>query len=327
MAYEAVDCVDAGTDYCPCYLAETNNCLICSQLKGKVFCDCINWKGVCIYQEYVWNGKKMKEPREDYNAEVKKVETINENVIFLSLKVSRTLSRELNQPGSYVFLRDEGYPEFFNVPMSIMSADEINNIVDILIQVRGVKTRPLKCIEIGQSVVIRGPYWNGIIGLKNLKTVKDQNCLMVIRGISQAPSLLVAKKLKFSNNNVFVILDGGSSKTTLSKKYFDEMGCTVTEANLLNGRTFDEDARNLIMNIIEKEKIKLVFSGGSSIIHKSVMGIIKLFTNDILFSCTNNANICCGEGVCGSCTMRLKDGRRIKMCKTQSDPIDIIGGL
>jgi hypothetical protein len=86
MAYEAVDCVDAGTDYCPCYLAETNNCLICSQLQGKVFCDCINWKGVCIYQEFVWNGNKMKEPRENVPVSILEKRFINENILFLKLK-------------------------------------------------------------------------------------------------------------------------------------------------------------------------------------------------------------------------------------------------
>ncbi|NFG18899.1 sulfide/dihydroorotate dehydrogenase-like FAD/NAD-binding protein, partial [Clostridium botulinum] len=49
MEYEIKDCIDAGSEYCPCHLAETGDCILCSQLSGKKFCDCINWKGVCIY--------------------------------------------------------------------------------------------------------------------------------------------------------------------------------------------------------------------------------------------------------------------------------------
>lgn len=66
MEYEIKDCIDAGSEYCPCHLAETGDCILCSQLSGKKFCDCINWKGVCIYQEFIWNGKKAKEERETY---------------------------------------------------------------------------------------------------------------------------------------------------------------------------------------------------------------------------------------------------------------------
>lgn len=325
MAYEAVDCVDAGTDYCPCYLAETNNCLICSQLQGKVFCDCINWKGVCIYQEYVWNGERSRDSRESLSAYIIEKSQINDNCLLMRIKVTRTLARELNQPGSYIFLRDEKCPEFFNVPMSVMCADESKGTIDILIQIRGVKTKVLK--DVNESIIIRGPYWNGIMGLKNLKIVRNKNCLIIVRGIAQAPSVLVAKKLRFSGNNVFVILDGGRSQTTISKKYFESMGCSVIETNLLNGRALDDNGRRIIMDYIEKEDIHLVFSGGTDIIHKSILDIINSYSQNILFVCTNNSNICCGEGVCGSCSIRLKDGRRIKACKSQVDPIDIIGGI
>jgi len=325
MAYETVDCVDAGTDYCPCYLSETDNCLICSQLQGKAFCDCINWKGVCIYQEYVWNGRKKKEPRKDLKANILEMKMINDNTMFLKLKVSRTLARELNQPGSYIFLRDEKYPIFFDVPMSIMQSSEVEENVDLLVQIRGIKTKVLKNID--EFITIRGPYWNGIMGLKNLKAVKNKNCLIVTRGISQAPSVLVAKKLRLSNNSVFVVLDPGSCNTDITKDYFESLGCNVVETCILKNRAMDENACSLIKSIIEGHNISLVFSGGSDIIHKGIMKISNSLRQDILFACTNNASICCGEGVCGSCTTRLKDGRKIKSCKAQVDPIDFQGGI
>lgn len=325
MAYEAVDCIDAGTEYCPCYLAETNDCLICSQLQGKVFCDCINWKGVCIYQEYIWNGSKSKDHRENLSAEILEKRFINPKIIYLKLKVTKTLARELNQPGSYIFLRDEEYPNFFDVPMSIMFSDEIKDTIEILIQIRGAKTKVLNNER--QHIMIRGPYWNGIIGLKNLKSVGNKNCLIVTRGIAQAPSVLVAKKLRFSGNNVTVLLDPGNSGTNLSSKYFDSLGCSVKEINILNNRVFTEDARSIIQTEINTKPISFIFSGGSDLIHKSLLEIRKSCNNRILFACTNNANICCGEGICGSCNTRLKDGRRIKACKAQIDPADIMGGI
>jgi len=325
MAYETVDCVDAGSDYCPCYLAETNDCLICSQLQGKFFCDCINWKGVCIYQEYVWNGKKKKDLRKNISVSVLEKKMINDRVLFIRFKTSKTMARELNQPGSYIFLRDEKYPEFFNVPMSVMYSDEVIGTVDLLVQINGVKTKVLK--DTDDNLLIRGPYWNGILGLKKIKSVKDKNCLIVTRGAAQASSVLVAKKLRFSNNNVFVILDGGTTNTTISRDYFEKLGCKIIETSLIDKKRFNDSAAETIKRIISKEDIKLVFSGGTDIIHKNIISIIKCCSNNILFSSTNNAYICCGEGICGSCNIRLKDGKRIKACKSQIDPMDILGGI
>jgi NAD(P)H-flavin reductase len=325
MAYEAVDCVDAGTEYCPCYLAETNNCLICSQLQGKLFCDCINWKGVCIYQEYVWNRNKRKESRETLDAKVLEKYYVNDRVIFIKLKVTRTLARELNQPGSYVFIRNVNDPEFFDVPMSVMYSDEVAETADMLIQVRGVKTKSLE--DVGDLLLVRGPYWNGILGLKNLKSIKDKNCLIIVRGIAQAASVLAAKKLCYSGNKVSVLLDEGSAGTVFSERYLTKMGCTVKGIELLEKKKFKSEALTLIEEEINNKDISLLFSGGSDFIHKNIIDIIKNTKADILFSCTNNSSICCGEGVCGSCTTRLNDGKRIKCCKAQIDPVYIIGGI
>mgnify|MGYP000921887947 CR=1 FL=1 len=56
MIKERMDCIDCGTEYCPCHLAESGECIMCSQLQGECFCDCVNWKGVCVYQELFNNG-------------------------------------------------------------------------------------------------------------------------------------------------------------------------------------------------------------------------------------------------------------------------------
>ena len=70
MIKEAVECIDLGTEYCPCKLAEQGQCLICSQCQGECFWDCLNWKGVCVYQELYNNGNKAKEGRKTYDCTV-----------------------------------------------------------------------------------------------------------------------------------------------------------------------------------------------------------------------------------------------------------------
>ena len=139
--YQVLDCIDAGSEYCPCFLAESGECLTCSQLQGKTFCDCKNWKGVCIYQEYVWNRFRMKERRENTTCELVGKTVVAKNITILKIKVNKTMARELNQPGAYVFLRRNDEPGYFDTPMSVMTVDE-GSTVDIAVQIR-VKTKAL----------------------------------------------------------------------------------------------------------------------------------------------------------------------------------------
>ena len=69
MVNQRLECIDAGSEYCPCYLAETDDCIICSHLQGKEFCDC-NWNGVCVYQDFCWLNEKKKDIRKTIEAQI-----------------------------------------------------------------------------------------------------------------------------------------------------------------------------------------------------------------------------------------------------------------
>ncbi len=69
MGHSTYDCIDAGTENCPCYLALTGDCLTCSRLQGKDYCDCM-WKGVCIYNEFQQAGERINNPRKDFKAKI-----------------------------------------------------------------------------------------------------------------------------------------------------------------------------------------------------------------------------------------------------------------
>ena len=88
MIREATDCIDAGSEYCPCKLAEMGECILCSQMHGECFCDCLNWKGVCIYQEFSNNGMKAKEGREKYSSRILDYSNFNNELIIIKLSVN-----------------------------------------------------------------------------------------------------------------------------------------------------------------------------------------------------------------------------------------------
>ena len=52
----------------------------------------------------------------------------------------------------------------------------------------------------------------------------------------------------------------------------------------------------------------------------------ELERKDIDLSCCNNMKMCCGEGICGSCTARFSGHRVKRLCKVQTDPRSIFGG-
>ncbi len=310
------ECIDVGSEYCPCYLAETNNCITCSQLQGKEFCDC-NWRGVCVYQELLMNRNKIRQQRDYYKSEIEDIREIGKDSYILKLKVTKTLARQLKEPGSYVFLRDERLPQYFDVPMSVMQSDALNGEITIAFKAVGAKTNSLKKCD--ENILVKGPYWNGIYGLSSLKSVKEKTCLVLARGISQAPALLAIEKLVKNKNKVKLVLDGGSIGELFIHDYIKDMDIDTYEEDLMS-----EKGRTLIKQLLLNQDVALIYSAGSDLLHMSIINILDELELEPYLAVTNNNEICCGEGICGGCTIRLKDGTRAKACKTQIDSRKVI---
>lgn len=323
--HQKMECIDAGSEYCPCYLSEIGECIMCSQLQGKTFCDCTNWKGVCIYQEYIWNKSRMKEGRKSFLCSILDVTNVSESVAIFTIKTTRTLARELNQPGAYVFLRQGDNPAFFDTPMSIMRANENEGTIEIAVQVRGVKTKNLTYPS--GKILLRGPYWNGILGLKYIKGITNEKTLLIVRGIAQAPAVPVAKRLAKAGNQVTIILDEGKAEANFAETDFLSYGCRVIHKPLLDKNlNIPEESLEFIKEFITEHDIQLVYSGGTEKLHRGIASLVIQINKEIYLTCSNDGKFCCGEGVCGSCHERLKDGSRIKTCKTQLSPVEIFGG-
>lgn len=318
-----LDCVDAGSAYCPCHLAETGECIMCSQLQGRTFCDCANWKGVCIYYDFVSNRSQMRAQRKSRSCRIIKRDEVSEGLVLFSIETGRELAKELNEPGTYVFMRDEDSPAYYDTPMSVMTSDETAGTIIAAVQVRGVKTKALGSLR--EKVEIRGPYWNGLLGLKYIKGLRGSSALIIARGVGQAAVVTAAAKLVAGGNKVKVILDTGRNSRNFTEKYFQELGCEVALQTLLSGRALEMPAETsaYIQNCIREDQVKLVISGGSEKLHQKIAGLLLALEDKPFFACSNDAKFCCGEGICGSCHTRVEDGSRIKVCKTQLNPFSL----
>ncbi len=322
--HQLLECIDAGTEYCPCYLAESNECIMCSQLQGNTFCDCRNWKGVCIYQEYIWNRSRIKEGRREITCRIAEKKTVSGNLMILTLEANRTLARELNEPGAYVFLRDPRDPGYFDTPMSVMMVNEEEGTLSFAVNTRGVKTKALAGLE--NEVSLRGPYWNGILGLKYLKGFRRGKALLVARGVGQAPAIAVARKLILAGNQVDMVVDAGNIGVNFAEQYFRDLGCKIILQTVFdkNKLTVSPEALKFIKRQVEDEGVRLVYCGGPELMNRDIKELIQGLEQEVYFVCSNDAKLCCGEGICGSCQTRLHDGNRVITCKTQLNPMEII---
>lgn len=326
MNREKADCIDCGTEFCPCKLAEAGECILCSQLNGKCFCDCLNWNGVCIYQELYNNGMKAKNGRSTYNCKVVYVKKYEEELITIKIEVPHKLALDLVKPGGYIFIKtNEG--EFSDVPISIMDSDIDNDILALAIEIRGIKTKKLLNTNANDILQIRGPYWNGVFGQKNIEKQVNNNVLVLARGIGMAPMIPVIRRLKNNNNNVDVYVDNGTFKEDFYNEYIEKYECEKKETTLLNKGELSEECKYIIKNSIKDKDIKLIHIAGADILtYKVIEFLDQLERKDILLSCCNNFKMCCGEGICGACTARFAGHKVKRFCKFQTDPRNIFEG-
>jgi NAD(P)H-flavin reductase len=325
MIKEAVDCIDAGTEYCPCKLAEYGQCLICSQCQGKVFCDCLNWKGVCIYQEFHNNNSKAKDGRKTYNCVIKDVTNYHDNLIMIKFKAPHKLVIDLIKPGSYIFIRSDEN-EYFDIPISIMNCDIENDIITVAIEIRGVKTTKLQNVKLDENIVIRGPYWNGVFGIKNILAQKKAKALVLARGIGLAPMIPVIRKLISQDNELQVVIDTSPFKENFVSEFLNNYEIKATEKSLLDKGKLSDHAKVIIKDALEDD-VKYIHVGGADILTYSVINYLdEINRNDVSLSCCNNFKMTCGEGICGACTARFSGHRVKRFCKEQADPRNIFEG-
>jgi len=162
MEHNNIFCVDCGSENCPCYLSQTEDCLMCSRLQGKDYCDC-NWKGVCIYNELMQNGGTINELRTAFRAPIKEKKSFACGITVFALKVGIGFAIKCSEPGSYIFVKGENEPSFYQTPISVMKSDMQNGVIYIAVQQVSAKSKMLIAAE--DALIVRGVYRNGIIGL------------------------------------------------------------------------------------------------------------------------------------------------------------------
>ncbi|OPY27234.1 MAG: hypothetical protein A4E27_00584 [Methanobacterium sp. PtaU1.Bin242] len=298
------ECIDASSDYCPCYLAEVEECLSCSLLNGEKTCNC-TWTGTCKFNEFLWAGKQVESHRKTILCKIleKKME---ENLLILTLKVPHKTAVNLKEPGSYIFIRTCLKPSFFDLPLAVMCANEIEDYIIVTVDIKGPKT---KALQQNQNVVyLRYPYYNGIFGLKQLKKTFNSNCLVILGGIAQASGVMLIDKLIENKNNIVLLID--RSYPFFIKKYIAD-DVKIYKKNLSN-----REGEKFLQDILFSFNIDFIYIGGCGKLQENVLHLLKSHQYPARLTLSNNNRLCCGEGICGSCEITIK-GQRLRTCKEQ----------
>ena len=194
MTYFNPICADVGTRNCPCPLAETGDCLVCSRLSGARECSC-RWAGVCVYNEYMQNGSMVRTKRKARSTEILQRLRQGDDLLMLQLRVPRGFALEASQPGSFLFLKPPGAPEMSSVPVSVMAADVERESLWVILKIISVKTKALAACE--DFLEMRGIYRSGLLG-KGVAGMLDlhdpgasvrKRWLILTKGVGFAPAV------------------------------------------------------------------------------------------------------------------------------------------
>lgn len=309
-----LNCIDAGTENCPCYLAVTGDCLVCSRLQGKNYCDC-EWQGVCIYNEFIQGNSKVNNPRHDFEAAIISKKLYKEDLIVYVLDVGKGFAMKAGRPGSYLFVKARGASGFYDIPISVMKADVEQGSVHLAIKVISTKTKALMQEE--EKLVVRGPYRNGIQGLSAIlaKRKKETKTLIVAKGIGVAPGILIHQTL-LGKDEIDMIIDTEKISDELISDYMDDEAQSA--AGVIKYMALADSETEKVMESMMREKgynnvILLV----SDYYIEKLGALSKRLLPSANLAMSNNFHICCGEGLCGSCAVDLPGGKTIKMCKCQ----------
>ncbi|MEN2259538.1 2Fe-2S iron-sulfur cluster-binding protein [Paraclostridium benzoelyticum] len=245
--------------------------------------------------------------KKDVLCDVVTKKELKEDIYLLEIRTPKILLEELLNPGSYILLRcKDQIDSRYNVPISVMDIDVENEILKVIIKEVGHKTKSLLSFD---KVWVRGPYLNGVLGLKEFKLTTNSNVAVILSGLSQVNAPKIIKYILKNNNHVEVFVD---TRRTILDEVIDKIKELNVNIHFINIKEDEE----LIKDYIRRNNVELVYSGGFNSFNKEIMKLVDSVDENIRFSIANNNLIVCGEGICGGCTVVI-NGKRTKSCKAQ----------
>ncbi len=307
-------CGDLNSEFCPCILAETNRCEYCTRLQGKDYCEC-HWSGKCPLYEKYWlerSGRTLKKNlRPDFTGTILSRRAVGAQIYLYEIAVPDVLAEKLHATGSFVFLRCPDDPREARFPVGVMGLEASR--LTLAVEAVGVKTQ--RFVHLAKNeIIVTGPYFNGILGSPWIDNLEFGNVLLIAGGSGQAPAVSIAQKLS-AHNEMTCLLSAGKSGVLFALPYLKKL---LKKEALFIIDSLPDDGMELLEKLWRR-KWDLIVSAGPDGQHGAVIRFFKEKGVNVPMAATNNAVMCCGEGLCGSCRKTLKSGHAVRMCKAQVD--------
>lgn len=325
MKYNNCICIDAGTPNCPCPLAETGDCLVCSRLNGRDKCDC-SWCGLCIYNEFIQNDEKARNRRKEAALPIVSRRWYGSDIVIIEIGADKKTVLEGSNPGSIMFLNGTQDP-YFAVPVSIMRTDMQRSTVSFALKVISAKTKAIAKSE--EKLFARGIYRNGLLsgsleaeplsislikGAQGASTAASW--LFLTKGVGFAPAVNIIDRLPAE---VFADMVIDTEKITE-----EIISDTLSRCDAVRNGSVKMDIAPLMRLLDEEDKLRQkyekmigtydkVFILASDYYIKALSAAFGIPDDRLVYA--NNFNMCCGEGICGACCHVDENGNVSKMCK------------
>ena len=352
MTYFNPICADVGTRNCPCPLAETGDCLVCSRLSGARECSC-RWAGVCVYNEYMQNGSMVRTKRKARSTEILQRLRQGDDLLMLQLRVPRGFALEASQPGSFLFLKPPGAPEMTSVPVSVMAADVERESLWVILKIISAKTKALAACE--DFLEMRGIYRSGLLG-KGVAGMLDlhdpgisvrKRWLILTKGVGFAPAVnlirwaagridihVIADPEKVGDDVILQQFrawrpeghrsEGGRFRLefqslaklleqTAAASPLQQTDSITTAPPAAALHTSGSHDPDLNAPCLQQTDYDRIFLLASDYYIKRLSAVMKIPPDKLVFC--NNFHLCCGEGICGACGHVDAAGNLRKMCK------------
>lgn len=295
MAEEFRTCADAGSVNCPCVLASCDRCLICSRLSGKDCCSC-SWQGICVYNEFLQNGSVPAGRRTGNLYRIQKKIWYGKDLAVIRLEAPRGFAEKSSVPGSCVFARAAGDPESFDMPVSVMRADYETGLIELAVRMCGPKSRRLLAAE--SFMQVRGIYCNGLLGAEKLISGRRKSVLCMSKGVGIAPVSAYCRWAT-GRDRIDVVADLDKVNRAFAEECLK--GCSLRSLEYTGLPLGD------MTKLVEKYDVVVLCA--SDYYQKNIL----IPKEKAVYS--NNAVMCCGEGICGACIHVDADGKEHRMCK------------
>ena len=324
MQNKNIICADAATENCPCMLAETGDCLICSRLQGKNECDC-DWAGVCVYNEFIQNSRKRALTRAEKSFMISDIRrTSDGSFIIMDIVCGRGAALSCLSPGTHIFIRPAKREKYYDTPLSVLRADHASGIITVCFRIISAKTKALAECSAGSAVIVRGPYRNGIKGLP--RGLSGKKILIAAAGAGIAPAVHAAGLLAAHNDIKVVIFGAGDAEHEIADCYLRD-GISVSEIhtgmrdNEMSAGSVSADAfgsAGLFYRKLQAGSFDAFIILGSTWFVTGAAKCVREYAgydSNIIIAVSNNSVMSCGEGVCGACGCSGAGGGRVPGCK------------